>query len=86
MPAYEARPESPRGGVVVVQEAFGVTSHIEDVARRLAEAGWLAVAPAFFHRQGAPVLGYDDLDKVMPIMSELTAGGSRPTWPPPSTI
>jgi carboxymethylenebutenolidase len=75
MPAYEARPESPRGAVVVVQEAFGVTTHIEDIARRLAEAGWLAVAPAFFHRQGSPVLDYDDLAKVMPIMSELTAGG-----------
>ncbi len=75
MPTYEARPDAPRGGVVVVQEAFGVTSHIEECARRLAEAGWLAVAPAFFHRQGSPVLAYDDLAKVMPIMSEITAGG-----------
>ena len=60
---------------MVVQEAFGVTTHIEDIARRLAEAGWLAVAPAFFHRQGAPVLAYDDLDSVLPIMKKLTAEG-----------
>jgi carboxymethylenebutenolidase len=76
MPAFEATPsEGARGGVVVVQEAFGVTSHIEDIARRLADAGWHAVAPAFFHRQGSPVLAYDDFAAVMPIMQELTAEG-----------
>jgi carboxymethylenebutenolidase len=76
MPAYAASPDGgARGGIVVVQEAFGVTSHIEHVADRLAEAGWLAVAPAFFHRQGAPVLAYDDLDSVMPVMGQLTAEG-----------
>jgi len=57
MPAFEASPEGdPKGGIVVVQEAFGVTEHIESIARRLADAGWYAVAPAFFHRQGSPVL------------------------------
>ena len=76
MPTFEARPDGePRGAVVVVQEAFGVTTHIEDIARRLAEAGWLAVAPAFFHRQGSPVIGYDDLERVMPIMGQLTGDG-----------
>ena len=40
------RPEGePRGGIVVIQEAFGVNDHIEDVARRFAAEGWLAVAP-----------------------------------------
>ena len=33
------------GGVVVIQEVFGVTPHIEDVCQRLADAGWLAVGP-----------------------------------------
>jgi len=76
MPTFEASPEGePRGAVVVIQEAFGVTGHIEDVARRLAGAGWLAVAPALFHRQGSPVLGYDDFDQVMPLMGQLSAGG-----------
>jgi carboxymethylenebutenolidase len=76
MPAYEARPSGdPRGGIVVVQEAFGVTAHIEEITRRLAEDGWLAVAPAFFHRQGAPVLAYDDMASVGPVMQALTAGG-----------
>jgi carboxymethylenebutenolidase len=76
MPAFEATPTGEaKGGVVVVQEAFGVTKHIEDIARRLAEAGWHAVAPAFFHRQGSPVLGYDDFTAVMPLMKELSAEG-----------
>jgi carboxymethylenebutenolidase len=76
MPAFEASPEGdPKGGIIVVQEAFGVTEHIEDIARRLADAGWYAVAPAFFHRQGSPVLAYDDLASVMPVMKELSAEG-----------
>jgi carboxymethylenebutenolidase len=76
MPAHAASPDgSPRGGILVVQEAFGVTAHIEGVANRLADAGWYAIAPAFFHRQGSPVLAYDDFEKVMPIMGELSAEG-----------
>jgi carboxymethylenebutenolidase len=76
MPAFEASPAGEaKGGIVVVQEAFGVTSHIEDIARRLADAGWRAVAPAFFHRQGSPALAYDDFAAVMPLMKELTAEG-----------
>jgi len=44
----------------VVQEVFGVNRHIEDVCRRLAAEGWLAVAPHLFHRSGDPVFAYDD--------------------------
>ena len=76
MPAFEASPEGDaKGGIVVVQEAFGVTEHIENIARRLADAEWYAVAPAFFHRQGSPVLAYDDFASVMPVMKELNAEG-----------
>ena len=47
--AYLAKPAGKsRGGVVVVQEIFGITPHIRDVADRFAEAGYTAVAPAFF--------------------------------------
>jgi carboxymethylenebutenolidase len=77
MPAFEALPDSePRGAIVVVQEAFGVTTHICDVARRLADDGWRAIAPAFFHRQGSPVFAYDDFAAVMPVMGQLSAEGS----------
>jgi carboxymethylenebutenolidase len=60
--SYLARPEGrPRGGIVVVQEIFGVTAHIERVADQFAAAGYLAVAPAVFDRQERGVnLGYDD--------------------------
>lgn len=75
MPTHVAVPAgTPKGGVVVVQEAFGVTAHIQDVARRFAAAGWYAIAPAFFHRQGSPVFSYDDLEPVMPVMATLTSG------------
>jgi carboxymethylenebutenolidase len=66
---------TPRGGIVVVQEAFGVNDHIEDVAGRFAAEGWLAVAPHLFHRTGDPALDYGDLSAVMPHMRALTADG-----------
>ena len=40
----------PRAGLVVIQEIFGVNSHIRDVTDRLAHEGYLAVAPALFDR------------------------------------
>jgi carboxymethylenebutenolidase len=47
--AYLAKPEGqPKGGIVVVQEIFGVTPHIRDVTDRFARAGYTAIAPAFF--------------------------------------
>lgn len=49
--AYEARPAgTPRGAVVVVQEIFGVNSHIRAVTDGYAGDGYLALAPAFFDR------------------------------------
>jgi carboxymethylenebutenolidase len=76
LPIFEAEPEGqPRGAVVVIQEAFGLTTHIEAVARRLAAEGWLAVAPALYHRQGSPVLSYDDMSAVLPVISQLTEQG-----------
>ncbi len=72
MPLYEAVPDGPaRGAVVVIQEAFGVNGHIEDVTRRFAEAGYHAVAPHLFHRTGAPVFGYDDFSQVLEHMTAL---------------
>ena len=76
MPTYVATQEGDaRGGIVVVQEAFGVTPHIQSICRRLAEAGHTALAPAFYHRVGSPVLDYGDFNAVMPAMASLTAGG-----------
>jgi carboxymethylenebutenolidase len=51
MPAYAAGPEgAPRGGVIVIQEIFGVNADMRHIADSLAGAGYLAVVPAMFHR------------------------------------
>ncbi len=64
VPAYEARPVgAPKGAVVVIQEIFGVNSHIRQVADDYAAQGYVAVAPAAFHRVKPGVeLGYTDAD------------------------
>jgi carboxymethylenebutenolidase len=50
--AYRADPSGPaKGGVVVIQEIFGVNHHIRAVCDRLASEGYAAVAPALFDRQ-----------------------------------
>jgi carboxymethylenebutenolidase len=73
MPAFVgSAPREAKGGVVVVQEALGVTNHIRDVASRLADAGWHSVAPALFHRQGSPVFEYEQADLVMPVLDQLS--------------
>ena len=60
--AYIAQPEGkPRAAMVVVQEIFGVNSHICEVADRFAAEGYLAVAPAAFDRIKTSVdLGYNE--------------------------
>jgi carboxymethylenebutenolidase len=63
-PAYVAQPAgSAKGAVVVVQEIFGVNSHIRSVADGYAAQGYLAVAPSTFHRVKPGVdAGYEQED------------------------
>ena len=76
MPLYEARPDGQvRGAVIVIQEAFGVNAHIEDVTRRFADAGYHAVAPHLFHRAGGGTAPYGDFSKVLPLYEHLDDGG-----------
>ena len=76
LPIYEARPDgATRGGVIVIQEAFGVNDHIEDVTRRFASAGYHAIAPHLFHRAGGGTAPYGDFEKVMPLFEGLTDDG-----------
>ena len=73
MRAYVARPAgTPKAGLIVFQEAFGVNAHIRDVTERFAREGYLAIAPEMFHRT-APGLeaGYTDFGAVMPHMQAL---------------
>ena len=62
--AWEALPEgSPRGGIVVIQEIFGVNSHIRQVTDGYAAAGYAAIAPQIFDRVERDIeLGYEEAD------------------------
>lgn len=60
MPLTIAEPESVvRGGIVVVQEARGVTETVRRLADELACEGWLAVIPHLYHRDGVDELSTD---------------------------
>ena len=54
VPAYRAAPAGKTGlpVVLVIQEIFGVHEYIADVCRRFAKAGYLAIAPQLYARQG----------------------------------
>ena len=77
IPAYVAQPAGkPKGGVVVIQEIFGVNSHIRSVADGYAADGYVAVAPAIFHRVRPNVeLGYtpDDMTEGMALKAATEA-------------
>jgi carboxymethylenebutenolidase len=77
MPCYVVRPSgAPTAGLMVLQEAFGVNEHIQDVTRRFARAGYVAVAPTLFHRTDARFEGsYTDFSGVMPHISAVTDDG-----------
>lgn len=64
LPTYVARPaQAPRAAVVVLQEIFGVNSHIRAVTDGFAQEGYLALAPELFHRvRGGVDLGYTAAD------------------------
>jgi len=66
LPAYFARPNraGPLPIVLVVQEVFGVHEHIQDLCRRLAKVGYLAVAPELYFRQGDP-RQYPDISQLL---------------------
>jgi len=70
IPGYRAMPD--RGGpfpvVLVVEEVFGVHEHIKDICRRFAKAGYLAVAPELYARQG-DVSQLSNIKDIMPIVS-----------------
>jgi carboxymethylenebutenolidase len=73
--AYLAQPNQPGNypGIVVIQEAFGLVDHICDLARRFANIGYNAVAPALYWRRGAPK-NPDNMDDVRPVMFGLPDG------------
>jgi len=66
IPAYRAMPDkgSRFPTVLVVQEIFGVHEHIKDICRRFAKAGYFAVAPELYARQG-DVAGLSNIQEIL---------------------
>jgi len=71
--AYLAEPKgTAKGGIVVVQEIFGVTNHIKRVADQFAAKGYKVIAPAMFDRVERNVtLAYSEIDRGREYMRQL---------------
>ena len=82
---YLALPETGRGpGVIVVQEWWGLTDHIRDVADRLAAEGFVALAPDLYGgsithdaEEAAAMMAHATRDGRLPPRTVLTTSGSR---------
>lgn len=75
MRVYCVRPAesvTPPAAVLVLQEAFGVNDHIQDVARRVAAQGYLALAPELFHRTGGGTVDYTDHESALSLIGAIT--------------
>ncbi|MGB3421164.1 MAG: dienelactone hydrolase family protein [Dolichospermum sp.] len=72
IPAYRAQPDQGENFpiVLVIQEIFGVHEHIQDVVRRFAKLGYLAIAPELFIRQG-DVSKLSNIDEIRAIASKV---------------
>lgn len=72
IPAYRAQPATGCNFpiVLVIQEIFGVHEHLQDVCRRLAKLGYLAIAPELFIRQG-DVSKLSNVDQIRPIVAKV---------------
>ena len=70
---YLATPDGPpRAGMLVLQEIFGVTVHIRELANDFAAAGFLTLAPALFDRlRPGTELAYADIDTGRQLMQQL---------------
>ena len=72
IPGYRAMPASGEHlpVVVIAYEIFGLQEHIKDICRRFAKAGYLAIAPDLYYRQG-DVSKLEDLGDVIKIASQV---------------
>lgn len=72
IPAYRAQPSKGTNFpiILVIQEIFGVHEHIQDVTRRFAKLGYLAIAPELFIRQG-DVSKLSSIEEIRPIVAKV---------------
>lgn len=70
---YVATPEKKSPVILVFMEAFGINHHIQSVCERLAQEGFMAVAPDFYHREGRRiVVDYGNREAIFPLLRKLT--------------
>lgn len=63
-------------GIIVLQEAFGVNSHIQNLVNRFSQAGYFAVAPELYHRTARGfTCGYTDFASAQPHFMAMTSAG-----------
>ena len=83
MPAWVGRPARDRGpgaAVLVLMEAFGLNDHVRDLLRRLAEAGYVALAPDLYYREreDARPIPYTELDRAADMVMRTVALSDAP--------
>src|SRR5688572_6021459 len=73
MEAFEARPKDGGSypGIVVLMEAFGLNDHIKKLTERIAQEGYVAIAPDLYHRESERIIPYSDMKKAIGTMNRL---------------
>ncbi|MEP0949363.1 MULTISPECIES: dienelactone hydrolase family protein [Cyanophyceae] len=77
MPAFLCKPtrSGPFPAVLLLMEAFGLTAHIRDVAARIAQEGYVVLAPDLYYREPTDhTFSYDQVDAAMALMWQLDFG------------
>jgi carboxymethylenebutenolidase len=77
MPAFLAQPAGGdrHPGILLLMESFGLTSHIREVAVRLANEGYAVLTPDLYHRELPDnKFGYDEVESAMAMMWSLDFG------------
>ncbi len=78
MEGYLAQPEEEgrHPAVVVIQEIWGVNSHIQSITDRLPAQGYVGLAPALFHREARMAMGlHEEMDTAIARMGRCTDDG-----------
>ncbi|MGH7886646.1 MAG: dienelactone hydrolase family protein [Candidatus Binatia bacterium] len=71
MGLYLSQPDSPSPvpAIIVIQNKYGVKEFTQEMTRRVAEAGYVGIAPLLYHRTGEPK-GEDEIEKLRPLRSD----------------
>ena len=78
MPAFLFAPTTtePKPGILLLMEIFGITAHLQDVATRIAQAGYVVMTPDLYYRVPHTRFGYDEVEQATAMMWQLDFGQS----------